>query len=207
MVVINKWLDWITRLAYLNVLWIVFSLLGLVIFGLFPATAATFSVARNWITGKTDVAVFPSFWQAYKQEFVKSNLLGYVLTVLGYILYLDFVFITVSPGRYVGLLAIPFLLITFLFILTAFYAFPTFVYYEMKTFQVIKNAFFIMIMNPLPTLTMVIGSGGIIFILWTFQGLAIFFSISLLAVVIMMPAHRAFTKVSEKQHTYLQNQT
>ncbi|WP_407272301.1 YesL family protein [Radiobacillus sp. PE A8.2] len=202
MAVLNKWLDWVTKIAYLNILWIAFSIAGLVVFGLFPALTATFTVARNWVTGKSDLPVFRTFWNAYKQEFVKSNLLGYVLSIIGYILYLDFVFLTISSNAYVSMLTIPFVLIASIFVLSALYVFPTFVYYEMKLFQVIKNAFFIMIMNPLPTITMVIGVGSIIIILWTFQGLAIFFSTSLLAVVIMLAAQRAFKKVNEKQQLY-----
>lgn len=65
--------EWIMRLVYLNLLWIAFSLLGIVLFGFFPATAAMFSVVRKWIMGETDVRVFKEFWQTYRKEFWKSN--------------------------------------------------------------------------------------------------------------------------------------
>ncbi|WP_084028990.1 YesL family protein [Bacillus sp. J33] len=61
------------RLVYLNLLWIAFSLLGIVLFGFFPATAAMFSVVRKWIMGETDVRVFKEFWQTYRKEFWKAN--------------------------------------------------------------------------------------------------------------------------------------
>ena len=58
---LNRFCTWVMRLAYLNVLWILFSLAGLVVFGLMPATAAMFTVAREWAKGNTDAPVFSVF--------------------------------------------------------------------------------------------------------------------------------------------------
>lgn len=204
---VNTALEWITRLAFLNILWIFFSAVGLIVAGLFPATAATFAVARKWAMGQTDVAIFKTFWVSYKKEFMKSNILGYLSLLGGYILYLDFVYLTVSPSNMTVILTIPFLIIGFIYVLTLFYVFPTFVHYDQKILQVMKNSFFVMIMNPLPTLTMLVGTFGISFILWKFQGLAIFFSMSVFAIVIMMPAQRAFEKINKKQAIYSRRQS
>lgn len=205
MTAINTFFDWVTRIALLNVLWIVFTILGLVLLGLFPATAATFAISRKWVNGETDIPVVKTFWKYYKKEFVTSNLLGYILSIVAYILYLDFVFLTVSPSNAVYLLTIPFVLIAFIFTLTVLYAFPVFVYYDMKLFQVLKSSFFIMLLHPLQTLTMVIGCLGLIVILWTFQAFSIFFGPAVLAIIIMMPAHKAFQKVKDKNILSLEN--
>ncbi|GAA3329130.1 hypothetical protein GCM10020331_075920 [Ectobacillus funiculus] len=37
-----------------------FSIAGLVVLGIMPATAATFSVTRKWVTGNTDIPIFPN---------------------------------------------------------------------------------------------------------------------------------------------------
>ncbi|SHM94136.1 YesL family protein [Gracilibacillus kekensis] len=203
---LNKAFEWITKIAYLNLLWLGFTILGLIVFGLFPATAATFTVARKWMTGYPDVAIFKTFWKAFNQSLLQSNLLGYLMVGIAYILYLDFLFITLVQNDYIMLFTIPFIFISILFALTALYIFPVYVYFEMKFFQIIKSAFFIMILNPMPTLIMCLGSFGIIFILWQFQGLALFFSLSLLAVALMMPAIKAFDKVQKKK-LYNKNQT
>ncbi|MDL4839333.1 YesL family protein [Aquibacillus rhizosphaerae] len=205
MAAINKALEWITRLAYLNMLCIGFTIVGAVIFGLFPSVVATFAVTRKWVLGETDVPVFKTFWKSYKSEFVKSNILGFILSLVGYVLYLDFVFVN-AIGNNLGLiLTIPFLIISIIYILTMFYVFPVYVHYDMKLTQVVKNSFFIMFMNPLTTIIMLFGFSGITYMLWNFQGLMIFFSISVLATVIMMSAYRAFDKVNKKQKLLLQN--
>ncbi|MGP4040635.1 YesL family protein [Gracilibacillus sp. D59] len=202
---LNKAFEWITKVAYLNLLWIGFTLGGLILVGLFPSTAATFTIVKKWVSGNTDIPLFKTFWKAFRESIVQSNILGYITGAVGYILYLDFLFITVVESDYVMLLTIPFLFISILFILTSFYLFPVYVHYDMKVLQVIKSAFFIMILNPLPTLIMVLSMFGITYGLWYFQGLALFFSMSLIAIAVTMPAHKAFSKIQEKK-AYLNKQ-
>ncbi|MFC4402738.1 YesL family protein [Gracilibacillus xinjiangensis] len=64
--------EWISRFAYVNLLWIGFSLLGLVVFGFFPATAAMFALVRQWIMGNIDKPVFSSIWVTIKKNFSKA---------------------------------------------------------------------------------------------------------------------------------------
>ncbi|MGY0702716.1 DUF624 domain-containing protein [Bacillus subtilis] len=48
-----RFCEWIMRFAYTNLLWLFFTLLGLGVFGIMPATAALFAVMRKWIQGRT----------------------------------------------------------------------------------------------------------------------------------------------------------
>src|SRR5690625_6922967 len=82
-----RWCEGIMRLAYVNLLWILFTILGLGIFGIFPATIALFAVTRKWVMGDRDIPVFSTFWQTFRKEFLKSTLLGWVLFVIGYMIY------------------------------------------------------------------------------------------------------------------------
>lgn len=74
---------WIVKLAYLNVLWIMFTLVGLILFGWAPATVSSFTVMRRWLN-KEEFTTLPFFWKTYKREFFKSNVSGLVnlLTLL-----------------------------------------------------------------------------------------------------------------------------
>lgn len=73
--------EWVLRFAYVNVLWISFNLLGLIVFGFFPATIAMFTVVRKWVLKETDISVFNTFWFAYKKEFFKGNFLGFIISL------------------------------------------------------------------------------------------------------------------------------
>jgi uncharacterized membrane protein YesL len=202
----NKLLEWISRLAYLNLLWISFSLLGLIIFGFFPATVAMFAVVRKWMLGNDELSIFKTFWTSYKREFIKSNLLGLIIIALGLILYIDYHFIINSPSGFVSMLYVPFFVITFIFISMLFYIIPIFVHYDMKLSQVIKSSFFVMIMNPLSTFYMLIGSFGILFVLSYAPPICLLYSGNLLALFIMKPATNAFEKINQKSQLLIQEQ-
>lgn len=200
----NKLLEWISRLAFLNLLWISFSLLGLIIFGFFPATVAMFAVARKWMLGNDEMSIFKTFWTAYKREFLKSNLLGAIIVAIGLVLYIDFQFVQHAGNSFVSVLYVPFFIITFIFISMLFYIIPIFVHYNMKLSQVIKNSFFVMIMNPLSTFYMLIGSFGILFVLSYAPPICLLYSGNLLALFIMKPATNAFEKINQRSQLLVQ---
>ncbi|WP_251549023.1 YesL family protein [Neobacillus muris] len=201
-----KLLDWISRLALVNCLWIAFTLLGFGIFGFFPATVAMFAVARKWMLGKEELSIFKTFCTAYKHEFLKSNLLGLIIVGISLILYLDFHFVQNSTNEFVSFLYVPFIIITFIFVSMLFYILPIFVHYDMNIRQVLKNSFFVMIMNPLSTFYMLIGSFGILFVLSYAPPICILYSGNLLALFIMKPAVTAFEKINQKSKLWLQEQ-
>lgn len=202
----NKLLEWISRLAFLNLLWISFSLLGLIIFGFFPATVAMFSVARKWMLGNDEMSIFKTFWTTYKREFLKSNVLGVIIVAIGLILYIDFNFVQHAENSFATILYVPFFIITLIFISMLFYIIPIFVHFDMKLSQVIKNSFFVMIMNPLSTFYMLIGSFGILFVLSYAPPICLLYSGNLLALFIMKPATNAFEKINQKSQLLIQEQ-
>ncbi|MEK3889544.1 YesL family protein [Bacillus sp. FSL K6-3431] len=187
--------DWIMKLAILNLLWISFSLLGLVLFGIFPATAAMFAVVRKWAMGEMDVSIFKTFWQSYKKEFLKSNQLGFIITLCSIILYIDFHFLQITTNSVIKMLFIPFWIVVLIFICTLFYVFPMFVHYNIKIRDVLKNSFFVMIMNPVRTLIMLASSGGLLFLLTFAPPLMMVCSGNVIALAIMKPAYNAFQKI------------
>lgn len=203
---LNKLLEWISRLALLNLLWISFSLLGLIIFGFFPATVAMFAVARKWMLSNDEMSIFKTFWTAYKREFIKSNILGIIIAAVGLILYIDLQFVQFSGNSFVSMLYVPFFIITLIFISMLFYIIPIFVHYDMGLSQVIKNSFFVMIMNPLSTFYMLIGSFGILFVLSYAPPICLLYSGNLLALFIMKPAINAFEKINQKSQLLIQEQ-
>jgi uncharacterized membrane protein YesL len=61
------------KLAYLNLLWIVFSVGGLIVFGSIPASVSLFTIVRKWLINKeTDLPIFHTFFQNYKNEFLNQ---------------------------------------------------------------------------------------------------------------------------------------
>ncbi|WP_299090784.1 YesL family protein [uncultured Metabacillus sp.] len=203
---VNSILEWISRLAWLNLLWISFSLLGIIVFGFFPATIAMFAVVRKWAVGEMEISIFKTFLNSYKQEFVKSNLLGLVLMIITVILVIDFVYLYQTSSDIQNVLFVPFMVVSLIFVCMLFYIFPMYVHFDMEVLQVIKNSFFVMIMNPLQTLLMLVGTSGLLFLLSYAPPLLIICSGNILAMAITKPAFNAFSKVNRKHQKIMQKQ-
>ncbi|MCA1022072.1 DUF624 domain-containing protein [Halobacillus litoralis] len=70
--VIYQCCDWLMRLAVLNILWLTFSMAGLLVFGVFPASAAASALLKEWVAGERP-ASFSYFRSIYRQSFFSSN--------------------------------------------------------------------------------------------------------------------------------------
>lgn len=67
---------WVSQVAYLNLLWLAFTLLGGIVLGIMPATTALYSLIRKWLM-KEDTHTFDLFFSTYKAEWIRSNYIGY----------------------------------------------------------------------------------------------------------------------------------
>lgn len=187
----------ISRLAYLNILWILFTLLGLGIFGIIPATVALFAVIRKWVMGDTDVPIFATFRKIYRKEFLKSTMLGGSLLLVGYILYVDFIYLP-SDGIF-AVVRFGLMIVSLLFVIILLYIFPLFVHYEWKNRLYIKYALVLGASHPHYTLLMLIGIGVLYFVSVKIPGIIPFFSISLLAYIIMWTSYQVIQKIEATQ--------
>src|SRR5690625_3094470 len=115
---IYNMLEWITKFAYVNLVWIILTLLGGVILGFYPATTAMFAIIRDWLRGRSDLPVLQTLWKYYKLDFLKSNLLGIFLNVLLALIAADIFYITLNEQltwTYIPLFAFILIVALFLF--------------------------------------------------------------------------------------------
>ncbi|MBP1969258.1 putative membrane protein YesL [Virgibacillus natechei] len=195
----NTMCEWIVKFAYLNVLWFLFMVLGLGIFGIFPATIAMFTIIRKWIMGDTNRRMFPLFWETYKTEFIKSNKLGVIFAVIGFILYIDLLFVFTVENTYAGYLFFPLIMMALVYVLTLLYVFPVYVHYDITIRQTIKNAFFIMVFSPISSALLVLSIFTLWFLAISFPAVIPFFSVNVLSWLVMYFANHSFLKIQRKQ--------
>lgn len=152
---VNAACDWLVKLFYLNLLWALFTVVGLVVAGIFPATVALFTILKDFQTGE-NVRVFNRFWEVYRKEFGRVNRLGIVLTAIPIIFYTDWLFTNQFTGT--GAMAAKGILLgcAFLYGITLMYVFPVYLQGDRKVFSTIKLAFLIGITYPFYTLMMFI---------------------------------------------------
>lgn len=194
--------DWVAKFAYINILWLAFSLLGLVVLGFFPATISMFTVIRKWLMGETDIPIFSTFWNTYKAEFFRGNGLGLIIVAVGGLIIFDFVFIRHSDESVVAVIQIPLYMLILAVVLTMFYVIPVYVHYELRLFQMIKNSFLLMLVNPIENVVMISGIVAVFFLFKFIPGLGFFFGGSLAAAIMMATCYFAFNKIEKKKQAY-----
>ena len=190
--------SWIIRFVYVNILWISFTALGLILFGFFPATAAMFSIVRKWIMGNHDIPIFKTFLKGFRSEFMQSNILGLILIVIGYILYIDYMYIQTVGRSLATLLAIILIMVSIVYLIMLLYIFPIVVHYQLKTLNYLKIALMIGLASPLATVLMIIGLTVIYFLIKFIPGLTPFFLGICVSYTVMWGAFNAIRKVEMK---------
>jgi uncharacterized membrane protein YesL len=193
--------EWITRLAYVNILWGLFTLVGAIFLGVAPATVALFTVVRKWLLfSDNDVPIFKTFFNTYKKEFLRANKIGLFIGLVTYILYIDFLYIANVRETFQLVFSVFLFIMLVFYAITLLYIFPIYVHYELRFLQYIKYSFFIGMANPLMTLTMFLSIILLTVLFIYIPGLIPFFSVSLVSVVLMWCALRGFRKIEEKQN-------
>ena len=194
----------VMMIAYTNILWILFSLLGFVLIGIMPATAAMFAVMRKLII-EEEVPIFKLFWNKYKQEFVKANLYGYLLLLAIAAFLLDIMLFQSLDGWLFTFLSILSAGLMVLFFAVVLYFIPLYFQYDLPFFQYIKTAFLLTFTHPIQTVILIISGAVIGFILLLLPGSLLFFSGSLYCFIVTKTVLKVFAHV-EKQKKVLEGE-
>lgn len=140
----------------LQVLFLLYTLRGGIIFGLFPALTTVMNYYLRHFSKKEEILkIAPWFKETYQQNFKQANQLGFIqLAVLG-ILWLD---LRVA-GQLLQNRILHFFLLFFFIVslLIALYLFPAFLRYDLKLLQYFKQAFFLVISNLVESLAAILG--------------------------------------------------
>ncbi|QGH33484.1 DUF624 domain-containing protein [Gracilibacillus salitolerans] len=190
---------WTIRLFYTNLLWIVFTLLGLGVFGLMPATVSLFAVLRQWIIKKEDFPIFKNFLYYYRKEFIKSNLFGLLFLVVGFIIRVDIIFLKESSTLFLQILSGVMLCIGLLFFIILLYFFPVYVHFDISFTQHLKYALIIGVSQVSSTIIMVLGLALVFCLYWYISGLIPLFFMSLFSLNLMWFGYRSFVKIEYEQ--------
>ncbi|MDX8044520.1 DUF624 domain-containing protein [Gracilibacillus sp. S3-1-1] len=194
---IFKICEWLYRLALLNILAIVFTLLGGGVLGVFPAITAMFALNNKWIQAE-EFPVIKEFWQAYKKHFVQSNVLGGLILVTTIALYIDFAlvqnfsgmlyYVILSSSTTVLVLSVIVLLYVFSFMIT----FP-----DRGLMKQIRRAIQMSTLFPLQTIWMGLSLVSFLFICWVIPGFSFLFLGSGLTFIATYFSHFALKRLDK----------
>lgn len=192
-------------LLYVNILWILFTLLGLGIFGIGPSTIAMYTVFRRWAMGESDVPVFIIFWKAFKESFLKANILAIILVVVGYMLYVNRNYFQLDDAWFSIIVRYIILIVSFIYGIMLIYIFPLFVHYENTFTNYFKNSILIAVYHPIRTIYAI---AALFTLYYLFTILPVFIFLmgpSLVSLVVMWITYRTFLRIEYKQAQIQEN--
>ncbi len=189
---------WIYRLLYVNILWLLFTAAGLVLFGIFPATAAMFSLTKQWLEGEGDDRMFTVFAAKFKEYFKQANILGAIVLFAGILLYVDFQFFLQAESTIFVVFRYTLLTIAFVYIIMLPYLFPLLVEKKQTIREVLKSMLFISITRIVHSAIMVIGSITIFAAYSRLAGFFLFFLGSTIALWLTWNVRAAYRNILRK---------
>ncbi|GAB2537576.1 YesL family protein [Gracilibacillus alcaliphilus] len=193
--------EWIMILVYINVLWVIFTLLGGVVFGVYPATLATFAVVKKWLKSEDDAAVFTTFFQSYKNNFIRANIVGLVLTLTGVLIAVNFHLVHFENE------IIHFFFLMILFMITCFYMmvwlyiFPLMIDYQLSLKNYFSQAILVGIATPFRTMMMVAFLFGTAYIFFLLSTLLVLFGVSSTCLALAYLTDQSLKKIAGKAAT------
>lgn len=182
------------KIIYLNFLWLFFSAIGLFAFGLFPATIALFTITRQFLLD-IDKPITRTFWEVYKNEWVRGNGYAVISYIIVLILAIDFYAIYMFDS--LSILLIPTFIIAFIIFGTLFFFFPVYVHFDLAFLPMIKQAFLFTITSPF---TVILNALSIVLIYGIFNimpGAIPLFAGSVVSWLVMKFSLRSFKKIEQ----------
>lgn len=152
---IYKVCEWLTRFAYINLLFILFSLAGVGIFGIVPSLIAMITIINKWFN-KEEFSVFHTFLNIFKQHFLKGNILAILFLMIGCMIIFNIITVPKINMIQAPLKYGTFFIIVF-FSIIVLYSIPIMALYNLSIINTIKYAFIIGASHPLNLLAWGLG--------------------------------------------------
>lgn len=196
-------LDQFMKLAYVNFLAIVFTIVGFGIFGVFPAFLASVTVVRKWLLKDGTFPIFSTFFTTYKQSFLMANLAGFFFSLIAFFLYTYYQLIERSSGVLQLVGGLTFGVYSLLFIATALYFFPVVAHFKHGFVQYFKQALLLGIANMHIVLLLVAIIYGLYHVFVVMPALISLFSPVLLSLIIMAMTLLSFSQMKKRRERYI----
>ncbi|WP_416151606.1 YesL family protein [Salipaludibacillus sp. HK11] len=192
------------NLAIWNTIWVIHTILGLGILGWAPATVALFTVLRKEKREESEFPKLRTFFQIYKSEFIRSNIIGFFLVFGGMSLLFTFnTLLTMDLWIRVIFGTLLFVVLV-LYVIVSLYIFPVYTHYQTTLRQHVKYSLVIGLAYLPYSLLLAIVVVGISYIYQLFPGLILFYLISFPATIMLTIALKVFDSIEVNDYGVVQ---
>jgi len=163
----------------LNVLFLIYSLLGLGIFGFFPSLTSLFIIVKDRDYNESNYSIRKVYPIYFKKRFLKSNLIGWMMTGIGLLLYLNFNLLINNDYSFEPFIVVTFITVTSLFLTMLVWVFPLIISMEESLFDILRKAFIVGVLKLHLSIVVIIAAYFIFNISLLYPALLMFFSMSI----------------------------
>ncbi|MEV7662940.1 DUF624 domain-containing protein [Paenarthrobacter sp. NPDC089316] len=168
--------DTLVWIACLNVLWMVFTVLGGVVFGVGPSTVAAHILVRSRVRGEA-APLLRRFAREYFHNFAKGNALGLPILAVGVALALNWAFFSAGWDLGSQIASAGILLATLFVAGTLCYVFPMFARYELTVPQYFLTSSRFAMRHLAGTVILLFVTAAALFVCRSVPGLVPFFGV------------------------------
>lgn len=191
--------EWVSRMAILNLSWILFSLPVVTII---PATDALFNVMNQLEEERVPTeSVFQLFRSSFKREFKSSYAFGLPAAAVGLVFIVDTIFLNAVNDSAAWFQLFKYALYTLfvLFLIGVLFSYPLSKRVKEKPVRQFLMGLMLAVGNPLISLGMMASLVALIVVFLYWPAMIFFFSVSGVAWLSTKAVHHAIKKVEKKQ--------
>lgn len=188
----------IMTIAYLNFLWVLFTLLGGIILGIHPSTVALFSSLKIWREKSIEEVNFKMYKEYYKREFKRSNILGVFVNILVILSIYNGVIVYINRSHIHPALTVCYMVSIVLLAVLLIYIYPVYVLFNKKITDTFTYSLIIGMANPFTTLLILVLVFLLSVAIYSTSGLPIFFGVSATSYVIVKFTMNIYHKMKDK---------
>lgn len=186
---------WLWEILKLHFNWIIYTIKGAVVLGVFPSTAAVYAVARHWMINDDKDEISILFKKFYSENFKIANLLGWITLFFSMIIYLNWRILPLLDLPIIKVFMYGFVIfLTILIVLFWLYLFPTIVNYSLRWFDYILVGINGAITNLSFTILQMVLIGIYVILAINYVPLIALFGICIIAVIQMYICTNIFEK-------------
>ncbi|SFC11643.1 Uncharacterized membrane protein YesL [Alkalibacterium subtropicum] len=196
-----KGFDWIATLAFLNLLWLGFTLMGGIIFGAGPATFAVNALVKKKMNQGDLSHVFTKFKKEFKEHFKEGNRYFWLLTAATLFIYVDIRVIQALPqNTFIQLVVLPSLLIlSALVIIVATFTLGLYFEFGESVMKSLSDAFWLTLISPVAGI-MIVHAFLIGILIYAYvPALIMFYSVSFYAIATQWIMSKTFRRIKRKK--------
>jgi uncharacterized membrane protein YesL len=183
-------------LAKSNIYFILFSLRGGIVLGVFPALVSLLETIRVYDMEESSFTIKSIFREKYKIKWKEANIVGWILTLVGIALYSNYVILINNLGKYSFYTTFSYFVLLYIYFSVAVWVFPLVLFKKDSIVKQLLNSIIIGVVYFPYTLTLFAILFLSLYLSLQFPSLLLFFTGSAISFLVLLISKKPLSDVT-----------